>query len=200
MNNRIIKILIPIIAIVIIFESIMLVTSLNKNKVKVDKIEPIKEVLDKKEFVSPIIKLTLKSDVNKMKVGDTYKVFLSFSSKEDIVLDAFETYVKYDKQLLTISDLAYNKDIPTPTFTKISDKKDVIVSNFLSTKQEGMTFPKDEEINILTFSVTPKKKGNTSLEISTGDKEGHSITMFVDSTNNKALPISKNKLEIKLVN
>jgi hypothetical protein len=193
MNNKIIKILIPIVAVVIIFESIFLVSSLKNNN---DIVSDTKVEVEK--TVEPLVSLNLSSEVEEMQVGESYEVALNFIPKEDLNLNSLELFVKYDKEIVTISDLVYNEEIPTPDFTKVSDKKDVIVSNFYFKDTKGIAFKKDNDVNVLTFSVTPIKAGETSFEISNGDSEGDSITIFIDKTKD-VLPFTSNKLSIKLV-
>lgn len=194
-KDNLIKILIPVVAVLIIVESIILVSVLNKDKKTKDSNTAQTE---KVEQVVPVVDLKLVSDVTEMKVGKSYKVSLNLIPRQEIKLDALELYVKFDPALLTISNLVSSKDINKANLMKVSDKKDVIVANFLFTDKNGVAFT-SKEVNILTFSVTPKKSGVYSFEISTGDTEGDSITMLVDEITNQALPFSSNKLEIKLV-
>jgi hypothetical protein len=197
MKDNLIKILIPLVAVLIIFESIILVSSLKKNKVVTDNQA---EIMKAKEVAAlPVVDLKFVSDVNEMKVGKSYKVTLNLTPKQEIALNALDLYVKYDPTILTISNLVSSKDVAKPNFIKVSDKKSVIVANFLFAAKDGVVFAA-KEANLLTFSVTPKKAGVSSIEISTGDNEGSSVTMFVDKVTSKGLPFSSNKLEIKLVN
>ncbi len=194
-KDKLIKILIPVVAVLIIVESIILVSVLNKDKKTKDSDTTQTE---KVEQIIPVVDLKLVSDVTEMKVGKSYKVSLNLIPRQEIKLDALELYIKFDPALLTISNLVSSKDMVKANLMKVSDKKDVIVSNFLFTEKDGVVFT-SKEVSVLTFSVTPKKSGVYSLEISTGDKNGDSITMLVDEVTNQALPFSSNKLEIKLV-
>lgn len=194
-KDKLIKILIPVVAVLIIVESIILVSVLNKDKKTKDSDTTQTE---KVEQIIPVVDLKLVSDVTEMKVGKSYKVSLNLIPRQEIKLDALELYIKFDPALLTISNLVSSKDMVKANLMKVSDKKDVIVSNFLFTEKDGVVFT-SKEVSVLTFSVTPKKSGVYSLEISTGDKDGDSITMLVDEVTNQALPFSSNKLEIKLV-
>jgi hypothetical protein len=194
-KDKLIKILIPVVAVLIIVESIILVSVLNKDKKTKDSDTTQTE---KVEQIIPVVDLKLVSDVTEMKVGKSYKVSLNLIPRQEIKLDALELYIKFDPALLTISNLVSSKDMVKANLMKVSDKKDVIVSNFLFTEKDGVVFT-SKEVSVLTFSVTPKKSGVYSLEISTGDKNGDSITMLVDEVTNQALPFSSNKLEIKLL-
>jgi hypothetical protein len=76
----------------------------------------------------------------------------------------------------------------------------VVAMNYLFTDKEGVAFTKDKEVVLLTFTVTPKAAGNSSFEISTGDSEGDSVTMFVDKNTSEGLLFTSNKLDVLLIN
>ena len=205
MKNNLIKILIPFIAILIIFESVMLVLTLKKDKetiksVNTDDGAPMATTtVMPKENSNSIIDLKFLSEVNEMKIGKSYKVVLNLIPKKEIALNAIDLYVKFDPSLLTISNLVSSDDIAKPNFIKVSDKKSVIAANFLFAAKDGVVL-NTKGTNVLTFNVTPKKTGIAFLEIGKGDSEGNSVTIFVDKSTSKGLPFSSNKLEIKLVN
>lgn len=205
MNSKLIKVLI-IVAVVLFIVGIIVLVSLSKKNTKTS-VSTVStndfntskvDTLEKKETV-PTLDLNFISDNNEMKVGETYKVSLNLSSKEEIKLNAFDLYIKFDKEIFTVSNLIFNKDIPEPNFVKISDKKSVIATNFLFDEKEGISFFKGKETNILTFDVTPKKAGDSSFEVSTGDSQGDSITMFINKTTGKKIPFLGNLLNIKIV-
>lgn len=204
MNNKMIKTLIPVIAVVIIFESIMLVSNLEKNSIsslKTKEVIPTVVEVDegtKKEEDSLV--LNLLSENKEMKIGKKYKISVGLTPKTELNLNALDLFVKFDPEMVSISDLVSTKELVKPDFIKVSDKKSVVVANFLFTTKDGVSFTKDKQVEILTFNATPKKAGVFGFEISTGDSEGDSVTMFVDKVTSKGLPFSSNKLEINFVN
>lgn len=202
-DNKIIRILIPVVSVLIIFESIMLVSGLQKKTVSTSTeniaTNMVVTVTPKEVNNNSIIGLNLVSSESAIKVGKSYKVTLNLTAKQEIKLNALDLYVKYNPEVLTISNLVSGKDIVKPSFMKVSDKKSVVATSFLFTAKDGTVFAKDKETNILTFNITPKKAGVSSLQISTGDSQGDSVTMLVDKATSKALPFSSNKLEIKLI-
>lgn len=200
MDNKIIKLLMPLIAVIIIFESVVLVSNLEKNtntSEVVSEVTPTVTVVEQKVEAFNIGILT---DETQMKVGKKYKVSVNLTAKDDYSLDALDLYVKFDPEMVTVSNLVSLKDLPTPDLIKVSDKKDVVALKYLFAAEDGVAFAKDSTSTVLTFIVTPKVAGSSSLEISTGDSEGDSVTMLVDKTNSKSLYFSSSKLDLLLTN
>jgi len=200
MNNRIIKILIPVIAVIVIFESVVLVSNLEKSTTAtvVADVTPAVTVTEEQKINA--FDVNFSTDETQMKVGKKYKVSVNLVPKDNYNLNALDLYVKFDSTMVTVSNLVSSKDLATPDLIKVSDKKDVIAMNYLFTNKEGVAFTKDKEALLLTFTVTPKATGNSSFEISTGDSEGDSVTMFVDKNTSKDLFFTSNKLEVELIN
>jgi hypothetical protein len=218
-NNKLIKILIPVIAVVIVFESIILVTNLDKeSKPVADSNNKAGETVDLP--VEPaLIDLVLITDEKEMKIGKNYEVSLSMMGKEDRNLDGIDLYVKYDSDMADVSNLMFtNKGLPQPTFSKASTLKNMIVSNFLVSKSDGFLLKKGESNDLISFYVKPKKEGAFVFEISTGVKSEfdivgtesnsetgtgndlkESVTMFVENSTGKSLNFSSNKLEVNFV-
>jgi hypothetical protein len=200
MNNKIIKTLIPVVAVIVIFESIMLVSNLDKN---VDSsTNEITPTVTKKVTPEEVkaFEVNLLTDTKEMEIGKKYKVSVNLMPKADYSLNAMDLYVKFDPAMVTVSNLVSNKELAKPDFIKVSDKKMVTVTTFLFVAKDGVAFTSGKEVNVLTFTVTPKKAGVSYFEISTGDSEGDSVTMFVDKVTSKKLPFSSNKLEVNLMN
>jgi hypothetical protein len=197
MNNKIIKMLVPVIAVMIIIESIVLVSNLEKNTTTtvVENVAPT--VIEEEKINS--FDVNFLTDETQMKIGKKYKVSVKLTPKDNYNLDALDLYVKFDPEVVTVSSLVSSKDLITPNLIKISDKKNVIAVSYLFTDEDGVAFTKDEEATLLTFTITPKVVGLSSFEISTGDSEGDSVTMFVDKNTSKGLFFTSNKLEVELI-
>ena len=196
MNNKIIKMLIPVIAVIVIFESVVLVSNLEKNTTLtvVSDVTPTVTVAEEKKVNA--FDVNFLTDETQMKVGKKYKVSVNLVPKDGYNLNALDLYVKFNPTLVTISNLVSSKDLVNPDLIKVSDKKDVVAMNYLFTDKEGVAFTKDKEVVLLTFTVTPKVAGNSSFEISTGDSEGDSVTMFVDKNTSKDLLFTASKLDV----
>ena len=191
--------LVPVIAVMIIIESIVLVSNLEKNTtpVVVNEVTPVVTVVEEKKVNS--FDISFSTDETQMKIGKKYKVLVKLTPKDNYNLDALDLYVKFDPEMISISNLVSSKDLTTPSLMKVSDKKDVIVMNYLFIDKDGVAFVKDKETILLTFSVTPKVAGLSSFEISTGDSEGNSVTMFVDKNTNSGLFFTNSKLGVELI-
>ncbi len=192
--------LIPVIAVIVIFESVVLVSNLEKGTTMtvVNEVTPTVTVTEEKKIAA--FDVSFLTDETQMKVGKKYKVSVNLVPKNDYSLNALDLYVKFDPALVTISNLVSSNDLATPDLIKVSDKKDVIAVNYLFADKEGVVFVKDKGMILLTFTVTPKATGNSSFEISTGDNDGDSVTMFVDKNTSKDLFFTSNKLEIQSIN
>ena len=201
MNNKIIQALVPVIAVVVIFESVMLVSSLEKNNTStmvVNNVTPVVTVVEKQKVNS--FDVSFSTDETQMKIGKKYKVSVKLMPKDIHNLNALDLYVKFDPDMVEVSNLVSSKDLETPVLLKVSDKKNVVAMNYLFADKEGAPFNKDREVVILTFTVTPKTAGNSSFEISTGDSDGDSVTMFVDKNTSEGLFFTSNKLDVELIN
>jgi len=199
MNNKIIKMLVPVIAVIIIFESVVLVSNLEKNTTAtvVSNVTPTVTVTEEKKINS--FDVNFSTDETQMKIGKKYKVSVKLMPKDSYNLNALDLYVKFDPAMVTISNLVSAKDLATPDLIKVSDKKNVVALNYLFTDKDGVAFIKDKEVTILTFTVTPKVAGSSFFEVSTGDSEGDSVTMFVDKNTSKGLFFTGNKLEFLII-
>jgi hypothetical protein len=197
MDNKIIKLLMPVVAIIIIFESIVLVSNLEKNSnnnIVVNEVTPTITTTEKKTAFD----INFSTDETQLKVGKKYKVSVNLMPKDNYNLNALDLFVKYDPATITISNLVSAKELETPDLIKISDKKNVVALNYLFTAKDGMIFTKDKLVTVLTFTMTPKTSGNSNLEISTGDANGDSVTMLVDKSTSKSLLFTSNKLDLLL--
>ncbi|MFA6185328.1 MAG: hypothetical protein WCT51_00420 [Candidatus Shapirobacteria bacterium] len=199
MNNKIIKMLVPVIAVVIIFESVVLVSNLEKSTTAtvVGNVTPMVTVTEEEKVNS--FDVNFSTDETQMKIGKKYKVLVKLMPKENYNLNALDLYVKFDPAMVAVSNLVSSKDLVTPDLIKVSDKKNVAALNYLFTDKNGMAFTRDKEVTVLTFTATPKIVGSSFFEISTGDSEGDSVTMFVDKNTSKGLFFTGSKLEFLII-
>jgi hypothetical protein len=203
-NNQLVKLLIPVIAVIVIFESVLLVSRLNNTSAPVaTKVveETTKEATNSSEVktTEPVMALVFATDTKEMKVGKAYKVELSMVAKEDKTIDAIESYINYDPSLMTVSGLMVNDKLSKTSKNTIDNKTGLIKSSVLIETKPGYMIKNGEVIKVLSFNVTPKKVGVSSLEISTGNDNKNSATMIVESLISKEIPLSTNKLEINAI-
>lgn len=202
-NNKIMKFLIPVIAVIIIIESVILVNNLSKkNKV----VEPIKVEENSSASQSatpqiveePALDLVFATDTKEMKIGKTYSVELNMLSKEDNSLSVMNFYIKYDPTLLTASSLTVDSKLPKATFNKIGEQTGIVAASILVDAKDGYKINKDKNVPVLRFNVTPKKVGAFKLEIASSNDSKDFVTLFTDNATRKVLPFSSNELNINI--
>ncbi|HOG37532.1 MAG TPA: hypothetical protein PKZ29_01250 [Candidatus Woesebacteria bacterium] len=195
-NNKLAKILIPIIAVIVVIESIILVSNLDKSNTggvanQSSQLSPVLE----KEVDNPVVDFVFATDTKEMKVGKSYEVVLNLVAKKDFNLDGLEAYINYDSQLLTVSKLAQGTALPKAD--KLENMSGMVKSIFfIETPKEGYAVKTGEIVKVLSFEVTPKAVGVSTLELGTGNEGKQFVTMVVENTTSKQLPFSGNKLEI----
>ena len=198
-NKKFVNILLPVIAIIIIFESITLVTKLennqNNNVNKVVEVVTPTVVEEKKD----ILDLVFATDNKDMEVGKKYTIKLQGYVKEKKVADSLELAVKFDAKNLEVSNLIYDSNLPKPSISTVSKKDGMIVVKYLIENKSGLTLNEGNIIPLLTFDVKPIDVGSYSFEIATGNEGKEFATMFIENTTAKEILFSSNKLEVKVV-
>ena len=204
-ENKLIKILIPVIAVIVVFESIVLVSNLDKNTSKTNNlIEETKvnnQTVVQKEVEQPVADFIWETDSLEMKVGKTYTVTLNLLSKQDLVLDSVETYTYFDPKLVTVSKLVTNKEIGEELKTTgIDNKKGLVAAVLWSNEEKGVGFEskKGEIVKVLSFMVTPKFEGKINFNLSTSKTDNKLASIIVETNTVKSLTYSSNILEINV--
>lgn len=200
-DNKLIKFLIPLVAAVVVFESIVLVNNLEKSN-NTSKIEDTKNEQKTEEVIvkeEPVINFSFNSTASaEMKVGKTYKVSLDLSSIEDKVIDGLETYVKYDPEFLKVTNLVSNIKLAKPEISKINSELGIISNIILIENKEGLSLMAGEKMNLLTFSVTPIEEGIVRLELGSGESNKNYTTLVVETGTAKSLGWTGEKLDINV--
>ncbi|HPT66253.1 MAG TPA: hypothetical protein PK257_03020 [Candidatus Woesebacteria bacterium] len=196
-NNKIFKIFIPIIAVIVIFESVMLVSGLEKNSGVVKESTNSAEV-KKNEVVNNAFDLVFSTDKKEMVVEKNYQVKLQALVKEQRTIDAIDVAIKYDAKSLDITGLVFDEKLPKPFIGQVLKTDGMIVVKYLIETKQGMTFNVNDVISLVSFNVKAKTAGNYQFEIATGNEDKKFATMFIETTSVKALPFSSNKLEINV--
>jgi hypothetical protein len=198
-NNKLVKILIPVVAIVVVIESIILVSNLDKSdsEVMINQTSEITPVLNK-ELETTVADFVFATDTKEMKVGKSYEVVLNLVAGKDFNLDGLEAYVNYDPKVLTVSKLTQGTVLPKAD--KLENVNGMLRSVFfVETPREGHSVKKGDVIKVLSFEVTPKAVGKSVLELGTGNEGKQFVTMVVENATSKQLPFSSNKLEINAI-
>jgi hypothetical protein len=198
-KQNIIKILIPIIAVVLIVESVVLVSNLGKNVSDVNNV-PSETVVPTEEVNEPVADFVFETDAKEMKVGKSYKVNLNLVGSKEVNLDAMEVYIQYDPKMVTVSKLTPSKDLPEITKASGIDAKTGLISSvFLWDIGETYSVKTDEVNSILSFMITPKVVGETTINLLTGDNTNEKlITIIVENSTSRSLTFLSNKLGISV--
>jgi hypothetical protein len=202
-DNKIIKFLIPLIAALVVFESVVLVTNLDKgtktntisNTTATNSATPSQQVINVEE---PVMDMVFDTANKEVKIGKTYKVSLNIVAKKDLMVDGIETYIKYDPTLMTVSGLISNAKLPKANISKIDLQNGIIKNIILIDDKAGYKLAQGVVSQILSFNVISKKVGVDSFEISTGNSNKDFATLVVENSTVKALPFSGNKLEVNV--
>ena len=201
-ENKLIKILIPVIAVLVVFESVMLVSNLEKDTKSNNLNEGDlnnKEVVENNKAEEPVADFIWESESLEMKVGKSYNVTLNLLGKKDLVLDSIETYINFDPKLVTVSKLVTNKDTGEDLKPKIDSKTGLITSILWNEEQgTGYKTKKGEPVKVLSFVVTPKVEGKIDFNLSTSMTDNKFATIIVETNTSKSLAYSSNKLEINV--
>lgn len=196
-QNKILSFIIPIVAVVIIFESVMLVSNLNNNKVTT--VVPTKSVTATPVPIANAFDLAFVTPSQEMKVGKTYTVELNMLSKNVYKLDSASLYIKYDSKMATVSNLVPSTKLEKPAFIKNSTTTEMLVVNYLISDAKGWQLNQNQTETLLKFTVKPKVSGVMEFVIATGQYDRNSVTMFVENATAKVLPFSSNKLIVNVI-
>jgi hypothetical protein len=203
-ENKLVKILIPIIAVIVVFESVMLVSNLEnspKNNNLVDETNVGEKAINKTEVEESVADFIWETDSLEMKVGKTYNITLNLLSKKDLVLDSVETHVYFDPKLVTLSKLVTNKEIGEELKATGIDNKTGLVSGVLwsgDDKGVGYEAKNGKSVEVLSFMVTPVAEGKVEFDLSTSTVDKKFASIIVETNTNKPWAYSSNKLEINV--
>jgi hypothetical protein len=203
-KNKILKYLIPVIAVVVLIESVVLISKLGDRQGVQIQPDPVSTSnLDTTtEQVKPedaIYELVLSADKKDIKLGEKAVVELRMKALSTRSVDAINAYLKYDTAAFEASNLTFDTKLPKPAFEKISTLRSMVVANFLVTEPKGLMLNEGEEVTVMKFDVSPKMTGSFDFEISTGDDLKESVTMIVENTTAEVLPYVSNKLTINVM-
>jgi len=178
------KWLIPVLALLVIFESVLIVQRLSRKRKEVITEEQLpSEVMPKERAV-----INFKGDSQaSMETEGTIEVVMA--PLETFSLDGMDVLIEYDPDYLEILGTD-----PSDKFSYLArnwvepDKKRILVSLLETEFPEGVAFQAGQEINLVTISYLPKRSGKTSLRI-IGDA-GEKGTVLAENGTAKEIPFS----------
>lgn len=200
-----IKFLLPLVAVVVIIESVVLL-------MKVDGRKPLSSATDELVMIEvtgteeePQVALSFATETRKMEVGEKYLVEVNaiglapaVAGQAAVALDSAELYVTYDPKALGISELSFSDKLPEPIFSRVSEKKELVAVTYLVMEEGGFELGEGEAVSFLKFEVEPLAAGDYVLDFATGNAGEESVTMFVESKTGRVLPFSVSSLNIEV--
>ncbi len=199
MNNEFGKYLLPLVAVVVILQSVVLVNSIQGDRsAEVKSTEPVNNQVKVIENRTESFDMVFGVETKNMQVGKKYSVDLSMLSKDENKVGTVDLYVKYDPSAFEVSNLGYDSKLQKPNVLLSGEKKGMMVVNYYSMDPSGFLFSKAEHYSLITFDVIPKKEGNFEFEVSTGNVNDGSVTMILDNNTKKEMLFTSNKLTVNV--
>lgn len=193
------KYIIPVVAVLVIAESVYLVSSLLNNKVGMGEVAKVLNIDNTEEVTdSKMATLSVVSEAESYMVGEEVSVSVILNANSDFNADAVNIYVSYDPEMVEISDLEGGEAMPKATVEKISDKKNMVVLNYYILDEGGMAFMKDTALSLANFKAKILKAGELNLNLSTGIEDEESATMIVENGTSREVPFDVNNLRVEI--
>jgi len=185
-NKDIFKVLIPILAVVIVVESIMVVSRLNGSKPLVTSIPEIEETEIEVEMPRQVdvrASFVFSVEDQNISVGDKKRVTLEILPKQDFNLDAMDLYINYDTESLEVSGLLEESGLKA-TSKRVSEKAGLVLANFWFMEEGGYKFEAGKSVKLMSFLVEPKVEGVYELSMV---ESGDEVTKLVSSINDEVV-------------
>ena len=199
-KEKLIKFLIPLVAVVVVLESVILVSGLSKNNEITEQTnESVEQTAEVKNERLPAVDFVFAADSKEMKVGKSYKVTLTLVGKESFAVDAIEAYIKFDPNLATVSKLTPGTNLPEDKrVAKIDSTEGLISIAFLTDKKDGYQVDAEDQREVVSFMVTPKSEGSLTFDLLSGSSGEELVTLLPETMTSDVLPFTSNKLDINV--
>ncbi|KKR67171.1 MAG: hypothetical protein UU09_C0037G0021 [Microgenomates group bacterium GW2011_GWA2_40_6] len=179
-KNKILLTLIPVVAIVIIIESVIFLGRSTK------KLGP--QLLKVGSNIP--VSLNWKAD-KEVVIGKSDEVILNMTTKKDVAIDAVDLYIKYDPSQVSIEEIVVDKSFVKPSFSKINPEKGLVVVNYLVSAPKGFELKTGTGIDLAKLKVNYLGEGEVSFEVGEG-------TVVVENGSAKVLPFNSSGLIVKV--
>lgn len=171
MNFKKIKWLIPVLAILVIFESILIVQRLSRKASDQLPGESGLPSLPEKEMV-----VIAFGGLNEAVVGQESEVAVAMVPLKSVALDGIDVLIEYDPEYLEIVGTD-----PSERFSYLArnwiepDKKRILVSMVETDLPAGVNFEPGEEVNLVVIRYLPFQKGKTGFRIIGSETEAGTV-------------------------
>lgn len=179
-DNTALKFFIPLLAVVIIIECVLLIDRMGGSKAS----------QQNESTMAPVVMTWGGETASEM--GKISEVSLKMSVLDTVAVDAVDLYIKYDPTKVMISGFETDSDFVKPSFSRISQDKGMVVANFLVTEPKGFEIEKNKEIELAKLKVNYLTAGEVIFEL--GD-----ATLVVENGTAKVLPFNNDKLVVNVV-
>lgn len=184
-KEQLIKFLVPLVAVLVIAESVVLVIGARKQ----GGLTPA--VVEPREM-----KMALSSSKEEVGVGEKTEVGLKLTANKSYALDSLEAYIKYDPTVFEVSGLTFDESLPKPTVAKISRQKGLVIVTYFIDEPAGYRLEAGQELKLVSFKAAAKKGGTGDFQIATGEGGSGSASMLVESGTSKVIPLETEDLTI----
>lgn len=167
-----------IVAIVIMVESVML---LSNNQLK--KSETSKKTTD--VTLSEEIKAEDVVEFDWLK--EKGKAILTMTANKEVAIDAIDLYIGYTKA--KVSAVTNFNELPKPSFSKISTEKSLVVMNYLMAEASGFKMMSGQTVKVAELDLSVNSADVAELFID-------AKTQVVENGSAKVLPFNSKKLII----
>lgn len=191
-NNKVLRSLIILVAVVVIIESVIIIGKLGKGEpVVVVKQNTPTVAIEKKEANIEL------SSTGEWSKGKTNKVVVDLKVSRDMSIDSIDLFVKYDPTKVDITKLNFESGVK-PTLNKISKEKGMAIANFYVTDKGGMKLLANSLTRLMTIDAISKIVGPVQFEVATGKSSDGSVTMIIENEKSTEVGLSSLPLTVNV--
>lgn len=191
MNLKKLKWLIPLLSLLVIFESVLIIQKLGKNELE-EASSGVEEMVAEEDLVSISF-----SGIKEISEGETGEISAAMRLFKNVFLDGADILIEYDPEYLEIVGTA-----PSDKFSYLAknwiepEKKRILISMVETEIMEGVYFTAGEEVNLVTIEYIALKPGETTLKIIGGKDEVG--TVLAENGTARKIPFSKEEFILNI--
>ena len=183
-----------VLALVVIFQSVMLVNFMKKEDnqtVIVDSINTVKTASEQVVF-------GITSETKDFKVGKIYEIAVTVKTPQEIAIDGADIFVKVDPAFFDVTDLKQADGLPSLAYKSISKATGMVSAGLYISAKDGLVLEKALEKKLITFKIQPKIAGKAVINLTTRNDSKEFATMIVETQTKKVLPFAIEQLQVSV--
>ena len=197
MRKNYLKFIIPVVAVLVVIESIVLVGNLKTKEIPTN----LPVVEDKgaglpTRALEPLA-VRVVSERKTAEVGKVARARVELLPRVVKAMDGVSVYVKFDPAMVRVSNLEFNADLPKPIVGKISKSGDLVVVNYLIAAKDGYQLIANRPVDLVSFDFWPLKAGTVAFDLLTAKESKDSATMVVENGTSLSLSLAVSNLKIE---